>query len=62
MIFFPRSNLSKLQATVILHTIIFLMKNKLNHDDQREKLNKICENQPNRRTSGNTPFAKTGFS
>ena len=38
--FFLRSDFSKLQATVILHTIIF-MNNKPHHDDQREKLNKL---------------------
>ena len=55
MNFFPRSDLSKLQATVILHTIIF-MKNKPHHENQHEKLNNICENQPNLRTPGNTDF------
>ena len=38
----PRSSLSKLQATVILHTVIF-MKNKPHHDGQSEKLNNICK-------------------
>ena len=60
MNFFPRSDLSKLQATVILHTIIF-MKNKPHHENQREKLNNICENQPNRRTPGNTPLLRLWF-
>ena len=60
MNFFPRSGQSKLQATVILHTIIF-MKNKPHHDDQREKLNNICGNQLNRRTPGNTPLLRLWF-
>ena len=55
MNFLPRSGQSKLQATVIPHTIIF-MKNKSHHDDQREKLNNICGNQPNRRTPVYTDF------
>ena len=55
MDFFLRPGLSKLQATVILHTIIF-MKNKPHHENQREKLYYICENQPNLRTPGNTDF------
>ena len=58
MYFSPRSGLSKLQATVILHTIIF-MKNKPHHENQREKLNNIYENQPNRRTPVPHPFPMT---
>ena len=58
MNFFLRSGLLKLQATVTLHTIIF-MKNEPHHDDQREKLNNICENQPNRRTPVPHPFLMT---
>ena len=60
MNFFPRSDFSKLQATVTLYTISF-MKNKPHHENQREKLNNICENQPNLRTPGNTPFLRLGF-
>ena len=37
------------------------MKNKPHHDDQRVKLNNICENQPNRRTSGNILLLRLWF-
>ena len=40
MNFFLRSDLSKFQATVILHTIIF-MKNEPHHENQHEKLNNV---------------------
>ena len=55
MYFFPRSDFSKLQATVVLDTIIF-MKNKPHHENQREKLNNICENQPDLQTPVYTDF------
>ena len=60
MNFFSRSGQSKLQATIILHTIIFT-KNKPHHKNQREKLYYICENQPNRRTLGNTSLLRLWF-
>ena len=60
MNFFPRSDLSKLEATVILYTIIF-MKNKPYHENQREKLNNIYKNQPNRRTPVYAPLLRLWF-
>ena len=41
--FFPRSNPEIFQATVIRYGNRF-SKNGYHHDDQREKLNNICEN------------------
>ena len=36
-------------------------KNKPHHDDQREKLNKICENQPDLRTPVYVPLLRLVF-
>ena len=60
MNFFLRSDLSKFQATLTLHMIIF-MKNKPHHDDKREKLNNICENQPDLRTPVYTALLRLWF-
>ena len=60
MNFFPRSGKSKLQATVTLHTISF-MKNGWHHENQREKLNNICENQPDLRTPVYTALLRLWF-
>ena len=55
MNFFLRSSLSKLQAIVLRYSNR-LSKDGYRHENQREKLNKICENQPDSRIPVYTEF------